>query len=69
MGLVVRISYCYKWEVTYFVQCANEREAKLKAYKMFKDTESCYLPDTLDDADKDNDFSCEVIAKVEQIIL
>lgn len=69
MGLVIQISYCYKWEVTYFVQCMNEEDAKLKAYKMFKDTQSCYLPDTLSEADQDESFVCEVIAKVEQIIL
>lgn len=69
MGLVIRISYCYDWERTYFVQCMNETEAKHKAFKMFKDTQSCWLPNTLEEAEQDDGFICEVVATVEQIII
>ena len=41
MGLVIKILYGYDWEKTYFVQCMNEIEAKKKAFKMFRDTQSC----------------------------
>ena len=30
MGLVIRISFCYDWERTYFVQELNREEAKTK---------------------------------------
>ena len=52
MGLVIKISFCYDWERIYFVQDLNETEAKEKAFKMFKDTMSCYLPDTLEEAER-----------------
>lgn len=69
MGLVIEISFCYDWYRTYFVQNLNEKEAKEKAFKMFKQTMSCYLPDTLEEAIKDDSFSIEVIAEIEQIII
>lgn len=69
MGLVIKISYCYDWERTYFVQNLNETEAKRKAFKMFKDTMSCYLPDTLEEAERDDNFFIEIIETIEQIIL
>lgn len=68
MGLVIKIEFCCKWERTYFVQSLNEFEAKEKAFKMFKQTVNCSLPDTLAEAENDKDrFSIEVIAEVEQI--
>lgn len=69
MGLVIRIRYSYDWEITYFVQELNREEAKQKAYKMFKETTSCWLPDTLEEAEKDDRFYLEIVAEVEQIIL
>lgn len=69
MGLVIKISYGYDWEKTYFVQCMDETEAKKKAFKMFKDTQSCWLPDTLEEAEQDDNLICEIIAIVEQIII
>ena len=69
MGLVIKISYCYDWEKVYFVQCMNKLEAKQKAFKMFKDTQSCWLPDTLEEAENDDRFVCEIIIEIEQIIL
>jgi len=69
MGLVINISYCDIWKMTYFVQCMDESEAKHKAFKMFRDPKSFNLPDTLEEAEKDDAFLCEVVATVEQIIL
>ena len=45
-----------------------EQESKEKAFKMFKQTVSCYLLDTLEEANKNNGFYIEVVARVEQII-
>lgn len=69
MGLVIKISFSYKWERTYFVQTLNEAEAKEKAFKMFKQLMSCYLPDTLAEANKDENFYIEVVTTIEQIII
>ncbi len=69
MGLVVNIDYCYKWECTYFVQSMDETEAKEKAFKIFKQTMNCYLPDTIEEAEKDDSFSIRIVAEVEHIIL
>lgn len=69
MGLVVDIDYCYEWGCTYFVQSMDETEAKEKAFKLFKQTASCYLPDTLEEAEKDDSFSIRIVAEVEHIIL
>lgn len=69
MGIVIRIGFGYKWEETYFVQCMNEELAKEKAFNMFKETHSCYLPNTIEEADKDDNFYIEVVGKVTQIIL
>lgn len=69
MGLVIKISFYYKWEQTYFVQSLNTDEARKKAFKMFKESMGCTLPDTLDEAEKDESFSIEIITKIEQIIL
>lgn len=69
MGLVIKISFCFDWSMTYFVQSIDETEAKEKAFKMFKQTASCYLPETLEKAIEDNRFSIDVLAEVEQIIL
>lgn len=69
MGIVIKIGFCYDWERVYFVQELNREEAKQKAYKMFKSTMSCALPETLEEAERDDSFYLEVIADVEQIIL
>lgn len=69
MGLVIKISFCHNWNMTYFVQNIDETEAKRKAFKMFKQTTSCCLPDTLEEATKDDRFFIEILAEVEQIIL
>lgn len=69
MGLVIEVSFCHDWKRIYFVQNMNETEAKEKAFKMFKQTMSCYLPNTLEEAMNDDSFYIEIIAEVEQIIL
>lgn len=69
MGLVIEIRFCWDWKRTYFVQSMDEIEAKEKAFKMFKQTSSCYLPETLVEAIEDDRFSIDVLVEVEQIIL
>ena len=69
MGLVIEIYYCCDWERIYFVQDLNRERAKQKAFDMFKNTMSCWLPDTLEEAENDDRFIINVLAEVEQIIL
>lgn len=69
MGLVINIWAYGDWERTYFVQDLDRERAKEKAFRMFKQTTSCYLPDTLEELESDDGFSIEVVAEVEQIIL
>ncbi len=69
MGLVIEISAYADWERTYFVQELDATEAKRKAFSMFKKTSSCYLPETLEEAEADDGIFIGVICKVEQIIL
>lgn len=69
MGLVISISAYFDWSMTYFVQSMDETEAKEKAYKMAKQTFSCTLPDTLEEAESTDGICISVIATVEQIIL
>lgn len=69
MGLVIRISAYADWERTYFVQELDAIEAKRKAFDMFKKTMSCYLPETVEEAEVDDCIIIEAIGEVEQIIL
>lgn len=69
MGFAIKISAYYDWSKTYFVQGASEIEALQKAYKMFRDTVSCYIPNTLEEAENCNDICVEILADIEQIIL
>lgn len=69
MGFVVCITAYYDWEITYFVQTWNEDIAKEKAYSFFKNTVSCYLPNTVQEAENTDGICIEVKAKIEQIIL
>lgn len=69
MGIVIRISAYGEWVRTYFVQTLDEEEAKEKAFRMFKGYMSCWLPDTLEEAEMDDGFWVEVLDTVEQIIL
>lgn len=69
MGIVINIRAYGSWERTYFVQDMDESRAKAKAFNMFKQTISCYLPDSLEEFEADDRTSIEVVATVEQIIL
>ena len=69
MGFCIKISACYEWSCTYFVQGANEENAIKRAYKMFRDTVSYCCPDTLEDARESESISIKVLAEVEQIII
>lgn len=70
MGLVIKISAFDRWGCTYFVQCLDEEEAKEKAYKMAKQTFSCYMPDTLEESQKEgSNIFIEVLTEIDQIIL
>lgn len=68
MGLVIKISAYYDWEATYFVQTLDKQEAKEKAFKMFKQTASCFLPDTFEEADKNDNIYIEVVAEVDTVL-
>ena len=69
MGYAVEVSAYYDWRCTYFVQTPYEEEAKRKAYAMAKGTFSCYMPETLEEAEQDKGVYVEVLAKIERIIL
>lgn len=71
MGFVIKINVCDKWIRSYFVQEIDEELAKEKAYYMFRKTMSCYLPDTLEEAEQNNNYnlSIDLIEEVDQIIL
>lgn len=69
MGLIIQISAYADWERTYFVQELDVSEAKRKAFNMFKKTTSCYLPETVEEAEAGDGIFIEVICEVEQIIL
>lgn len=70
MGFAIRVgAYGAEWETTYFVQGANELRAKKRAFEMFKETVSCVLPDTIEEAEQDDNIYIEVLATIEQIIL
>ena len=69
MGLVIRISAYGTWDRTYFVQDFDESDAKEKAFNIFKQTMSCYVPFNLEEFENDEGCLIEVIAEVEQIVL
>lgn len=69
MGLVVKISAYYDWEATYFVQTLNETEAKEKAYKIFKQSMSCSLPDTLEQAENNNNIYIEIVTTIDHVLI
>ena len=69
MGLIIRISAYGDWDRTYFIQDLDIDDAKEKAFKIFKQTMSCYVPYTLEEFENDDGVCIEVIAKVDQIVL
>ena len=69
MGFCIKISACYEWNCTYFVQGAKEENATKRAYEMFRDTVSYNCPNTLEEARESESISIKVLAEVEQIII
>lgn len=69
MGLVVKISAYYDWEATYFVQTLDETEAKEKAYKIFKQSMSCDIPDTLEEAENNDGIYIEIVTTIDHILI
>lgn len=69
MGFAINVSAYFDWEMTYFVQETDEERARRKAYQRAKETWSCVLPDTLEEADASDRVYVETLAKIEQIIL
>lgn len=69
MGFCIKISACYEWSCTYFVQGANEENAIKRAYEMFRDSVSYNCPKTLEEAREGESISIKVLAEVEQIII
>lgn len=69
MGIVVRICAYYDWDRTFFVQTLDEHEAKQKAWKMAKQYFSCYMYDSLEEAEEDERIYIHVMAAVDQIII
>ncbi len=69
MGFAINVSAYLDWEMTYFVQETDEERARQKAYQRAKETWSCVLPDTLEEADASDRVYVETLAKIEQIIL
>ncbi len=69
MGFVIEVSAYRGLERTYFVQELDISEAKRKAYDMFRKSSSCYLPETLAEAEVSDLVFVIEVCKVEQIIL
>nr|DAQ37478.1 MAG TPA: hypothetical protein [Caudoviricetes sp.] len=69
MGFAIRITAYFDWDMTYFVQETDEERAKRKAYQRAKETWSCTLPDTLEEADASDRVYVETLGTIEQIIL
>ena len=69
MGFAINVSAYLDWEMTYFVQETDEERARRKAYQRAKETWSCVLPDTLEEADASDRVYVETLAKIDQIIL
>jgi hypothetical protein len=51
------------------VQELDVTKAKRRAFDRFKKTVSCYLPETVEEAETEDSIFIEVICEVEQIIL
>lgn len=70
MGFAITIRRYSDYRTTYFVQETNEERAKQKAYQRAKETFDCYMPETLEEFEDQENFGwIEVDAKIEQIIL
>ena len=70
MGFAVTVRRYSDYQMTYFVQETNEERAKQKVYQRAKETWDCYMPETLEEFEQQEDIGwIEVDAKIEQIIL
>lgn len=70
MGFAITIWRYADNEMTYFVQETNEERAKQKAYQRAKETCGCYMPETLEEFEQQENIGwIEVDAKIDQIIL
>lgn len=69
MILVFNIKYCYDYERTYVVHSLSKLEGKQKAFKAFKESTTCNIPDSLEEAEKDESFLIRFISKADGIIL
>ena len=73
VGFIIKISYCYEWDVTYVIKSnmrfVSEDEAKEIAYNRFKSEANLVLPETISEATNDDSFNCEVLGEFDDIIL
>lgn len=70
MGFAITVRRYSDYQMTYFVQETNEERAKQRAYQRAKETWDCYMPETLEEFEKQDNFGgIEVDAKIDQIIL
>lgn len=70
MGFAVTVRRYSDYRMTYFVQEINEERAKQKAYQRAKETWDCYMPETLEEFERQENIGwIEVDTKIDQIIL
>ena len=70
MGFAVTVRRYSDYQMTYFVQETNEERAKQKAYQRAKETWDCYMSETLEEFEQQENIGwIEVDAKIDQIIL
>ena len=70
MGFAITVRRYSDYKMTYFVQETNEERAKQKAYQRAKETWDCYMLETLEEFEQQENLGwIEVDAKIEQIIL
>lgn len=70
MGFAITVRRYSDYQMTYFVQETNEERAKQRAYQRAKETWDCYMPETLEEFEQqENTGWIEVDAKIDQIIL
>lgn len=70
MGFAVTVRRYSDYKMTFFVQETNEERAKQKAYQRAKEICGCYMPETLEEFEQQENIGwIEVDAKIDQIIL
>ena len=68
MGVVIEIKAYGTWACTYFVQSFNKRYALKKAYEKAKATFSCDLPNSLEEAEINENISIALISYIDEVI-